>query len=543
MKRSITHIIITSAFPLILPLAMQAQLNSYMPEIDAYLARMAQKGLVTYHDNIKPLDRKYVMNLLDSLRLKVSKLSNIEKKELAFYLREFYFDRYALKPVMHVVGLDAEKRLRAFSYRDSNFHLAIDPLFFYEYESKNQKIVSRLGAGAQIMGYAGKHFGFQLQFRELNERGNFDSIRNENEAPGIIRKDTATKGILNHNQLRVALNYTFKQGNLVAAYDQLTWGYGESGKIVLSDKAPSFPMIRLNYHPTQWLRFHYMHAWLQSGILDSAKTYSTGNTVFNGERQIYVPKFLATHSLQIIPTKGLDIHLGETITYSDKLDPAYLIPVMFFKGYDNMKFNDNILSGANGQLFAQVSSRNHIPNTHIYSTLLIDEIRISELWNRARSRNYFAYNMGINITDPGLKYLTLFAEYTRVKPFVYRNLIPAQNFTHNNFPLGDWMGNNADRLIIGFRYTPLPRLKLQGRYMFMRKGSAGTVEEQYFSEPQPAFLFGKRYKREIFSFQTQYEIINNGFIRFQYGNENQTTFTVGSNIDQRRVLLGLYFGL
>jgi hypothetical protein len=521
-----------------------AQVYSNFPETDQFLARMAQKGIITFNDIAKPLERKYVLRSLDSVRAHADELTGVERKELAFYLQEFQFDRPAIGPDYTFMVRDAFNRLRAFSYRDRDFSITLDPYIAtgFDQHPDSLEMVSRLGAGFQLMGYAGKNFGFQLSFRDINENGSFDPKREESERPAIIRKDTANKQVLNYSQLRAWFGYSNRMLNISAGFDKFTWGYGETGKLIVSDKAPSYPQWRVSFSPVKWLRFQYMHAWLQSGVLDSARSYGTGNTVYGGERQFYVPKFFATHSLQLSPFKGLDFHIGESITYSDKLELAYLIPVTFFKAFDNLKYNDNILTGANGQLFLGISSRNHIPNTHVYGTLLIDEIRFSELWNRSKSRNHIGYNAGINVTDPGIPYLTLSAEYTRITPFVYRNLLPTQNFTHSDAPLGDWMGNNADRWTYSLRYTPLPRLKLQIRYMKIRKGGAGTIEQQYFQTPQPPFLFDYRYTREMISGMVDYEFLNNAFLKFRI-DKTENVPASGLPTQGLASTIGLYFGL
>ena len=70
----------------------------------------------------------------------------------------------------------------------------------------------------------------------------------------------------------------------------------------------------------------------------------------------------------------------------------------------------------------------------------VDEIRIATIFNATKSRNQLGLTLGATVTDIGLPYLTLGAEYTRINPFVYRNLTPAQDYTSQDYSLGDWMG-------------------------------------------------------------------------------------------------------
>jgi hypothetical protein len=144
----------------------------------------------------------------------------------------------------------------------------------------------------------------------------------------------------------------------------------------------------------------------------------------------------------------------------------------------------------------------------LYTSVFVDEIRIATIFDRSKSRNQLGFTIGGSVTDAFILYLTAGIEYTRMNPFVYRNLFPAQNYSSYDYNLGDWMGNNFDRLIYTLKYTPVARLKCLLRYQASRKGGAGTIEEQYFQQPQPAFLFNPQWKQQEFLTQFSYELIN-----------------------------------
>ena len=54
-----------------------------------YLDRMSQKGLIQYHDLIKPISKSILYTKVLELKLIENKLSSIEKNELEFYLKEY----------------------------------------------------------------------------------------------------------------------------------------------------------------------------------------------------------------------------------------------------------------------------------------------------------------------------------------------------------------------------------------------------------------------------------------------------------------------
>ena len=489
----------------------QIVFEDHRSEIYNYLYRMAQKGLISFEDHIRPLPRKQIIQALDSLEKQTQTLTVLERKELQFYQKE-YSDLKA--PVqsntdLRILRKDGYGRLRGMSVRNQQQLLNVDPVFIAGVIGGNGRNVKRSGTGLNVWGQSGK-WGYQLFYEDINESGTgIDSLRAFTPEIGIIRRDTSNKKSQNFMQVRGAISYGWKNGSVSIGNDRLLWGYGENGRVILSDKAPSYPYLRLDYRPFSWLSFNYAHAWLNSKLIDSNRTYGTGNTVFGGERKVFIPKFFVTHSILVRPIKGLDLAVGESIVYSDRLDAGYFVPVVFFKMYEINANNSSILSGSNGQIFFQASSRNHIPGTHIYGTFFIDEMRISTFFNRAKRRNQSGYTVGISKTDLLLPYLTATFEYSRITPFTYRNLIPAQDYTHHGYSLGDWMGNNADRLLFSLKYTPIPRLKTFVRYQQVRKGGAGTLEQQYFQEPQPSFLFNHQFTQKEWFTGISYEWINN----------------------------------
>lgn len=487
--------------------------------IHQFLSRQAQKGNIEITDFILPLSRKEISANLATLNDSIHKLSLIEQKELVFYLKEYSEFSGRLIDSTTFLKKDQAGRLRFLAVDKPDFLVRGDPVISLETIQGKEKSILKTGTGIRFWGHVGKRFSFQAYFAEITESGKgIDTLKQFTNETGIVRTanikpDSKT---LNYTDLRGNLAYNWKNGSVTLGNDQLLWGYGENGRIIMSDKAPAYPFLRLDYQPLKWFRFHYAHSWLQSGIIDSNKSYPKGNTIYGDEREIYRPKFMATHSFNFFPVKGLALSIGESMVYSDRLDVGYLIPVMFFKAYDQYASRYKINSGSNGQFFLQASSRDHIPRTHLYGGLFIDEIRISEIFNKAKSRNQLGFNLGASVTDVILPYLTLGMEYTRLNPFVYQNLIPAQEYTSQNYTLGDWIGQNADRLTAWIRYNPAPRLTTSIQLNYTRKGEDGSLEDQYYAEPQPSFLDGSITTQKQMLVEVKYEIINQLRVRGSY---------------------------
>ncbi|MBM3915906.1 MAG: capsule assembly Wzi family protein [Sphingomonadales bacterium] len=490
-------------------------------EVNPYLARMAQKGLVVWDDNILPLSRTQILLALATLDSNRTRLTTIEAAELDFYLKEY-------KP-----GL----RNRKLSAKGDDFSVNVYPVVTGQLLSAGESQVFKRSIGVQLYGTAAKRWGFQFSFQDITEAGKMvDTSKQGIEAAhetGYVRNALFNNRSINYTEIRTHISYAFKKGSVSFGQDYLMWGYGQGGRLVLSDKAPTYPYIRLDLQPLSWLRFNYTHAWLKSDILDSARSYTIPNSMYGGIREVMVPKFMVSHSIDIRLKKGLNVMIGESMLYTDRLHLGYFIPVMFFKAFDNYVGSNSITRGGNGQFFFQLSSRDQLRNTHLYTTFFIDEIKISKVLDREQARNQLGYTIGGSVTDLGLSYLTLGAEYTRVRPFVYRNFLPAQNYTSATHLLGDWIGANSDRLLIYARYTPIPRLKLNARYQLVRKGSEGTLQQQYFDQPQPSFLFGTKKTWNDIMVLGYYEAIPRLYINASVRFLNQ----------QARLSAGLTYGL
>lgn len=465
-------------------------------EVYNFLSRFAQKGVIVFDDMVRPVSKEKIRVALDSVAAYPQLLSATEKKELAFYQEEY--------------NEGIRKRILRASNED--FSIEADPIFSGSWLSGSGRDIKATSSGINFWGKAGKHWGYQFSFQEVNVNGtgldtSYQSVES-GSVTGPVLINNFKKNSQNFTEIRGHISYSFKNGSVSAGQDFLLWGYGEN-RLVLSDKAPTYPYIRFDYQPLPWLRFNYTHAWLQSDLIDSAASYSIPTGIFGGVREVEISKYMASHSLDFRIMKGLNFSLGESVIYNDKLNIGYLVPIMFFKAVDNSTSTGSITKGSNGQFFFQASSRNQLRNTHLYATLFIDEIKVGSMFDKQKQRNQLGYTIGGSLTDiGGIRYLTAGLEYTRIRPFVYRNFLPAQNYTSNGYLLGDWLGSNADRGVVFVRYTPLPKLKLQMRYSHIRKGGPGTLAQQYTDATQPPFLFDFQQRSDEFLFNASYEYLH-----------------------------------
>jgi hypothetical protein len=507
-----------------------------------YLYRMAQKGLIKWNDYQLPLDRKEILSAVDTLSAKLDKLTKVEASELKFYRQEYSFDESLITEQKVLFKKDISNRWRTGRYDKDQAKLFVDPLIGFQFLKTGDKSNRQYFSGLRLAGYFGKRWGFNFSFRDNTEKG--DTLTHGTSfspVEGVV--PTIQKGdLINYSNLNFNIGYRWSNGSLFIGQENLSWGYGLSGNIALSGRAPSFPFIKFDFKPWKWLQFTYFHGWLHSNIIDSARSYPTGTNIYDSRREFYYPKFIAHHSIVVTPFKGLDVALGESMVYSDQLNIGYLIPINFFKVYDQYNSRYNIRAGDNSQFFGFISSRNQIKNTHMYAQLFIDEIRASKIFNKTERRNQLGYTLGINRTDLVVNYLTAGIEYSRINPFVYNNLMPTQTYESHSYSLGDWMGNNADRVYLFAQYVPVAKLRIRLAYQKIRKGENGTLYQQYFQAPQPAFLFKKRFDFKETVFSARYELINKLVVTMEL-NSRHLQYANASSSRQNGLQLGFFYGL
>ena len=533
-----------------------------------FLYRNAQKGNIDLDDIVRPLLRNQIAFYLDSIQKRAQRLpgslNRIEKKELLFYQREYGLplqEGFQNPQPERWFSKDVRGRLRFFSKivgdslpvvtqnRKTNpFQFNIEPILQGEFQVAGDKErFIRRASGLQLWVGLGKRWGVQAYYRDITEDGDgLDKTRQFTPMGGLPLATTPKRTSLNFSDVRVAVNYQWNSGLITIGKEQFVYGFGLNGNIIHSTKAPSYPYIRLNQKVLPWLQFEYLHGVLHSGLIDTANSYRTVNLgVYGGQRFKMIPKYFVSHSLRMRLAKGLHVAVGESVVYSDKIQPGYWLPIMFFKAWDQYIAGNNINAGANTQLFVQVSSRHHIPHTHLYGALFIDEIRPTVMLNPDKSRNQVAFNVGASVTDlPMLPYWTFNFDYTRLNPFVYQNLFPAQEYTSNGYLLGDWMGSNADRYLVEIKYTPIPRLRLSVRQERLRKGGKNSTEQQYFATPQPRFLNNLQFKQWTSTARAVYEWKNNIYLHLQFQRQDRFMYTGGfENILIDRLNAGFSIGL
>ncbi|HSP88787.1 MAG TPA: capsule assembly Wzi family protein [Ignavibacteriaceae bacterium] len=491
-----------------------------------FLNRLSVKGVFIFNDELRPVSRIRIAEKLIEAECNLEELTSTEREELMYYKRDFNPEILIIRNSDQQKTIffndDSETGFRPFLYRDKNFSITADPILGFTYRRQYGDNFNHRFNGFTFSGYY-QQTGFNFYFRDNEEIGNtIDVQRKISPETGIVRHSYDGKN-LQYSFVRGLVSHSWSWGNVNFGKEDLEWGSGRRGQLILSSKAPSFPFIRLILEPTHWLQFQYVHGWLQSGIIDSN---SVRETLVPGRKSYsQVGKYIASHIISLYPLNNLSFSVGESIIYSDKLEPFYFIPVLFFRLADH--YNSD--SGDNAQIFANAVFKFYPLRAKLYGTYFIDELSLTDVLEGGNLSST-GFTIGLNFVDPVIKNSEIILEYTRINPFVYMNSDDVQLYTSHNYQLGHWIGSNADQFYFSYNQWILRGLKINLWGEFIRKGQTELPVQQYQS-PYPDILYGSRLNMKTAGIEIHYEIFRNLFGRMFYKYSDISDEEIGRTLE------------
>lgn len=518
----------------------------YLPvnhEAYDFLKRMEAKQLIVdYQDAAKPLSRMVIAKMLGKLESKLKEMTRVEQETYAFLITEFKYELLKLSGDSE----PSEVRWHLFSKEITQGIVNVDINYRLGRSYTNSEATNYRTQGIKAYGYAFDEIGYYFNWVDTRESGkNVNPNRVNTPDPGIVLnkiEGSANYTLFEHNENDV--QFTWHTGRFTFSLEKNVniWGYGKNGNVIFSNKAPSYPQIKMRVPISEDIDFIYFHGELNSNEMDSARSYFYYPHPLNDSlRRVDKQKYIAAHMIDISLFKGVDISIGESIVYSDK-GPLllYLIPIAFFKAgewYNRDK--DNI------QLFGSLDL-NVIKNVNAYFSLFIDELNTDNLFDPDKSHRQVAFTSGFHLYDIPLTNFDLTAEYSRVNPYVYNHKYPATSFTNNGFDLGHWIGQNADDLYFELGYTPMHSLRMNIFSEAYRKGARGSIEDQYsVDQGKKSFLFDLQYVEHSFGLAGRYQPLRDVFLdlRIKVRNIKDTMYPEMNQSNQVEYFMAASLGL
>lgn len=422
-----------------------------------FLDELAGQQKIKLNTAIKPYSRKMIAKKLVEAK-ENGQLNSRQKAELDFFMKDYQKELQTTKY--------ANKRWDLFYHSDSVFSITVNPIVGIRADVSNSAY--HRWNGAEAYGRLGKRWGYYASLRdnEDNKTLSSPSFRTNRHA-AVYKLNEPNQEGGEYSEMRGGLTYNWSWGSIGLVKDHFVWGNNYNGANIFSGRTPSLGQIRLQAKPSKWVELNYVHAWLNSNVIDSVRTYNHGN----GTRDVFHEKYMAANLITVTPFENVDVSVGNSIVYSDiGIEPAYLIPFLFYKSVDHTLNNTSNNSGQNSQLFADISYR-RLKNTHLYSSLFIDEIEVKSLFDEEESRNIFSWKAGVRYFGFMDGNLSVTAEYTRNNPLVYRHYISTTTFASNDYSLGHYLGENAQEIYLAATYKPAPKWFIKLAYLDVRKGS------------------------------------------------------------------------
>lgn len=457
-------------------LSSNAQVNFYddsNKETYDFLEEMASLKLIQLNNAVLPLTRKDIYKMLKEVESKKESLNKRQQQELAFYQQEFIKDGPDYRGLDFIgKGLkgggvfplrNRKKRYDLFHYKDSLFNVTLNSRIGGEGNWRSGELYYTRYVGATIYGNVSPYFSFYADLRDYHE-----STRLRRETYLTQEMGANYKGKTDFSEMRGGIAASMKWGYVALVKDFLKWGTSYNGSNIYSGRTPSFPMIKLHLDPVKWFSFDYIHGWLISDVIDSAASYATGSTT----REIMRSKFIAANMFTVRPVKGLHFSFGNSIVYSDRFNPVYLIPFLFYKSVDHTLNSTGAGSnsrGQNSQMFINIVSR-QIRYLQLYATFFADELQLSTMFKPSKSRNHISYKAGFRFTAPKNINASLVFEYTRTNPYTYQHFVSTTTFASNSYGMGHYLGGNAEEFYTAIHYKPVSRLFVKLAFTLARKG-------------------------------------------------------------------------
>ncbi len=510
--RQIKHTFLSILFILFAVTVTAQEVYQHISDVNIYdyLDELANQNTIEINSVIKPYSREFIADKLNEAQSKKDQLDNRQQKELNFYRLEYKLELDSFPDYSATFDVFRKNKYMAtainplgFFYKDKLFTLSVKPIWGTNYFFNDSGSIYHRWGGAEAFGYVGKHWGFYASLRDNHESKTISDTSYFTLREGGAYKYTPNGGG-DYSEMRGGVTYSWKWGSFGLVKDHLNWGNNYHGAMILSDRAPSFAQIKLRIKPVKWFELNYYHGWLVSMVVDSVRSYFSTNP----PREVYRQKYIAANMFTFTPWKQLNISVGNSIIYSDiNVQPAYLIPVMFYKSIDHT-LNQGI-DNQNSQMFLDISTR-QIRHLHLYGTLFIDEFKIERTRNDS-THNFWSAKLGIKESNLLVNNLSVNVEYSMSRPITYQHRVSTLTYESNNYNMGYYLRDNSREIYVSIEYKPIRGLHLKAYYLLAQHGPDYNYTLDNTVDTHP-FLSQIDWQNQTFSFKATYEFISNAYL-------------------------------
>lgn len=496
---------------------------SFIREDDPVLSRFEVKGLLNEINNCSSELSSTEIKLLNKFKIEFSDSIDFEITTQLFNPKNGFFTD------LDQMITEKVKYLYAHQVLENNVYFEWLGHFYHGQDFLKENAVNSnlYDIGFRIRGTLYNHLGYNLtvikggvsgdselaEFIEPKLLSNFKWIDN---AENIGNYDFTYGYLKCHTEPYANMKIFFQLGR-----EDITLGYGYGSKLILSGENPTMDFLKFN--------FDY-------GIINFTSLHASTTGYFSHTPDERYTKYFAHNHLKLKFKNLFDIGIGETIIYSGRgIELGYLSPIAFYK-FIEMEIQDR----DNGYLYFDLQTK-FVKNLELQATFLLDENILSNLSDLEKYTNKTAYQVGAYWYQPFyINDMSLIAEYTRIRPYVYTHYNIKNNYTAFGANLGHRIGPNADELMLRSNYNFNEWIRFSVEYRHQREGNNIYSDEGiliknvggdialthgYVLETDRAyFLDGERVNTNFFSVGVRIEPIRDFIFDISY-NLNKSTNT------------------
>jgi hypothetical protein len=420
----------------------------YIPEpvtntsLYSFIDELAVDGLINLNGAVKPYSRSMILSFLEEAAASSQKLTPRQQKEIAFYMADFGEPSYTNK--FRLLFNPAVAR-----YNDSLFNVTISPI---------------LGLTAASDGSLAWKNGLKV-YGSYSRWSFFAALQDNHQDPLLGQPEYLTRERGGHikngtdfSEMTGGVAYMWRWGDVSFHKDAPVWGSGYAGTNILSGRAPSFMQLRLHLQPAKWGEMTWLYGWLNSMVVDSARSYWVTNAYGTDYREVYQTKYYSSVLFTFTPVSRLKLSVGNSVVFSDpRLMPQFFMPFFFYKSIDHGA--NSGIDNSNSQMFIDVSSYN-LKHLHLYGTLFIDELSTERFTNS--EYNYFSWKGGLRAGNFSfLKNIWATAEFTFTYPLTFQHYVPVITFENQGYNMGHYLRDNTRSYWFAIDYKPVRGLALR----------------------------------------------------------------------------------
>ncbi len=503
-----------------------------------FLERMEVLGFAhDVFDGIKPFSREQAADYLKQVAKHRAELTSIDRRRLDVFLLDYRWElhkgmRNPLIPKRKnwysiLAGWQNFKKDFKRFFRQ-NYPEEQNHVFLWETDSNNFYLDYEQGADYlrrndgiyrsaswqeyHIRGALNRNFGYHFEVSLEGFRGNNEQFIQQHPRLKGGWSETSDYKVHFSDRSGGELAFHFKYFDLHFAQQPISWGYGESGKLILSDNSEPYPYLSIS-KKWGWFKFIALHGKLQSFPQDTLK-----------DGYIYYPdKWLAAQRLEMSLWHKVTFGFNECFIYGERYaDWAYLLPLNFYRAVQHkLRDRDNATISIDAEWLVH-------PGIKVYGTVLLDEFRRKKIGTNWYG-NKQAFSAGLWWVDPfRLPNFSLRFEYTAIMPWVYTHKYLINSYTSDYRSIGHWAGPNSEvyyfhlrkdwhaRLVTGFKFR---QWKHGANYRNeniggnILQGHTTLLGNQMRPRETRKFLEGILTTQRLFQLYANYEIFNGFYLK------------------------------